>query len=147
MTVDNITENGQEGIDRSRLEACLSVFEALEELPSDHPDAVRVRRATARLFKAVKQRRREERRDAVLAADRAVTAATATGAPGRIDDETQGIPLRRRPRAGATAGTLLRARGLLHLQAALPRGRRLLPPALPGLRGAQPRRAATPAPT
>ena len=32
-------------------------------------------------------------RDTVLANDNAVTAATATGAPGRIDDETAGIPL------------------------------------------------------
>ncbi|MEU8217956.1 SDR family NAD(P)-dependent oxidoreductase [Micromonospora taraxaci] len=119
MTVDNITENGQkgldrergqQGIDRERLEACLSVFEALEALPSDHPDVVRVQRATARLYKVVKQRRREERRDAVLAADRAVTEATATGAPGRIDDETQGIPLASSV-AGETAGFLHNPRG------------------------------------
>ncbi|MEU7775975.1 SDR family NAD(P)-dependent oxidoreductase [Micromonospora taraxaci] len=119
MTVDNITENGQkgldrergqQGIDRERLETCLSVFEALEALPSDHPDVVRVQRATARLYKVVKQRRREERRDAVLAADRAVTEATATGAPGRIDDETQGIPLASSV-AGETAGFLHNPRG------------------------------------
>ncbi|MFK4246856.1 SDR family NAD(P)-dependent oxidoreductase [Micromonospora chokoriensis] len=119
MTVDNITENGQKGIDRERgqlgidrerLETCLSVFEALEALPSDHPDVVRVQRATARLYKVVKQRRREERRDAVLAADRAVTEATATGAPGRIDDETQGIPLASSV-AGETAGFLHNPRG------------------------------------
>ncbi|NYH40533.1 NAD(P)-dependent dehydrogenase (short-subunit alcohol dehydrogenase family) [Micromonospora jinlongensis] len=110
MTVDKITENGQDGIDRSRLEACLSVFEALEALPSDHPDVVRVQRATARLYKVIKQRRREERRDAILAADRAVTEATATGAPGRIDDETQGIPLATSV-AGETAGFLHNPRG------------------------------------
>ncbi|SIM60922.1 SDR family NAD(P)-dependent oxidoreductase [Micromonospora cremea] len=110
MTVDNVTENGQSGIDRSQLETCLSVFEALEALPSDHPDVVRVQRATAKLYKVIKQRRREERRDAIVAADRAVTAATATGAPGRIDDETQGIPLAS-PTAGATAGVLHNPRG------------------------------------
>ncbi|MEU8423242.1 SDR family NAD(P)-dependent oxidoreductase [Micromonospora sp. NPDC048835] len=110
MTVDSITENGQDGIDRDRLEACLSVFEALEALPPDHPDVVRVQRATARLYKVIKQRRREERRDAVLAADRAVTEATATGAPGRIDDETQGIPLASTV-AGETAGFLHNPRG------------------------------------
>ncbi|MET7962245.1 SDR family NAD(P)-dependent oxidoreductase [Micromonospora zamorensis] len=110
MTVDKLTENGQLGIDRSRLEACLSVFEALEALPSDHPDVVRVQRATARLYKVIKQRRREERRDAILAADRAVTEATATGAPGRIDDETQGIPLATSV-AGETAGFLHNPRG------------------------------------
>ncbi|WP_433538438.1 SDR family NAD(P)-dependent oxidoreductase [Micromonospora sp. CA-249363] len=110
MTVDNIPDNVQDGIDRQRLETCLSVFEALEALPPDHPDVVRVQRATARLYKVIKQRRREERRDAILAADRAVTEATATGAPGRIDDETQGIPLAS-PTAGATAGFLHNPRG------------------------------------
>ncbi|MGW5559442.1 SDR family NAD(P)-dependent oxidoreductase [Micromonospora sp. NPDC003944] len=110
MTVDSIIENGQDGIDRDRLEACLSVFEALEALPPDHPDVVRVQRATARLYKVIKQRRREERRDAILAADRAVTEATATGAPGRIDDETQGIPLASSV-PGETAGFLHNPRG------------------------------------
>ncbi|MEH1167714.1 SDR family NAD(P)-dependent oxidoreductase [Micromonospora sp. CPCC 205539] len=110
MTADIMPENGQDGIDRSRLETCLSVFEALETLPPDHPDVVRVQRATAKLYKVIKQRRREERRDAIAAADRAVTAATATGAPGRIDDETQGIPLAC-PTAGTTAGFLHNPRG------------------------------------
>ena len=52
--------------------------------------------------------RRAERRAAVAAADRGVLAATATAAPGRIDDETRGIELT--SVAGATAGTLIRAR-------------------------------------
>ena len=37
--------------------------------------------------------RRRELRQAVIEADNAVVAATATGAPDRIDDETRGIPL------------------------------------------------------
>jgi len=49
--------------------------------------------ATAGIFKSVKKARRHAKRDAVAAADEAVIAATATGAPGRIDDETQGLPL------------------------------------------------------
>ncbi|WP_431922484.1 SDR family NAD(P)-dependent oxidoreductase [Micromonospora wenchangensis] len=114
MTVDNVgqpvPDAGTPGVDQGDLAAALRVFAALESLPSDHPDVVRVQRATARLFKMVKQRRREERRDAVLAHDRAVTAATATGAPGRIDDETKGIPLAS-PTAGDTAGTLINPRG------------------------------------
>ena len=65
-----------------------------EQLPVEHPDAVALRRATAGLFKTAKLQRRRERREAVLANDKAVTEATATGAPGRIDDETAGIPLR-----------------------------------------------------
>ena len=97
-------------IDPADLEACLRVLAAIDALPVDHPNAIEVRRATAGIYKSVKERRRAERRDAVLAADAAVTAATATGAPGRIDDETRGLPLASGT-FGATAGTLLRARG------------------------------------
>jgi NAD(P)-dependent dehydrogenase (short-subunit alcohol dehydrogenase family) len=96
-------------IDPHDLETCLRVLAEVDNLPVEHPDAVAVRRATARVFKAVKQRRRTERRQSVTEADRVVTAATATGAPGRIDDETAGIPLVSTA-PGATAGTLLRAR-------------------------------------
>ncbi len=98
-----------DGIDPDALENCLRVLSAAEALPPEHPDAVAVRRATASLFKAVKERRRVERRTAVLAADAALTAATATGAPGRIDDETAGLPLR--PAVdGSSAGTLAQPR-------------------------------------
>lgn len=96
-------------IDPEKLRACLEVLSEVRSLPPEHPDAVAVRRATAGVFKAVKQARRHARRDAVAEADRAVIAATATGAPGRIDDETQGLPLVSTA-AGATAGTLLRSR-------------------------------------
>src|SRR4051812_25889901 len=65
--------------------------------------------ATGKLFKTVKRQRRADRRSFVKANDEAVTSATATGAPGRIDDETRGIRLR--PRVdGEQAGTLLRPR-------------------------------------
>ncbi|MEV0392481.1 SDR family NAD(P)-dependent oxidoreductase [Polymorphospora rubra] len=100
---------GSAGIDPADLEVCLRVLAAVDDLPVEHPDAVQVRRATARLFKTVKKHRRRDRREAVLAADEAVTAATATGAPGRIDDETKGIPLAS-PTSGASAGRLLRPR-------------------------------------
>jgi NAD(P)-dependent dehydrogenase (short-subunit alcohol dehydrogenase family) len=96
-------------IDADHLETCLRVIAQAQELPAEHPDAIAVRRATAGLYKAVKLARRAERRAAVLANDEAVTASTATGAPDRIDDETQGLPLATRA-AGATAGTLVRAR-------------------------------------
>src|SRR3984957_8491493 len=85
------------------------VLADIESLPPEHPDAVAVRRATAGIFKAVKKARRHAKRDAVAAADHAVTAATATGAPGRIDDETAGLPLVSTA-VGASAGTLLRSR-------------------------------------
>jgi NAD(P)-dependent dehydrogenase (short-subunit alcohol dehydrogenase family) len=97
-------------IDPQRLADCLAVIREAEALPPEHPDAVAVRRATAGLFKTVKMQRRRERRDAILAADNAVTAATATGAPGRIDDETAGIPLRSST-VGASAGVLRQPRG------------------------------------
>ncbi|HWT95245.1 MAG TPA: SDR family NAD(P)-dependent oxidoreductase, partial [Solirubrobacteraceae bacterium] len=100
------------GIDPARLEAALHVLAEAEQLPLDHPDALRIQRATASLYKTVKVRRRHEKRAAISANDAAVTAATATGAPGRIDDETAGIPLLSASvEAGArTAGTLLKAR-------------------------------------
>ncbi|HVK19935.1 MAG TPA: SDR family NAD(P)-dependent oxidoreductase [Actinokineospora sp.] len=97
------------GIDPDRLKACLAVLAEVNELPPEHPDAVAVRRATAGVYKSVRQRRRSAKRAAVTEADRAVTHATATGSPDRIDDETQGIPLVSNT-VGASAGTLLRSR-------------------------------------
>jgi NAD(P)-dependent dehydrogenase (short-subunit alcohol dehydrogenase family) len=96
-------------IDPDKLATCLQVLAEVDALPPEHPDAIAVRRATARMFKAVKKARRDAKRDAVAAADQAVVAATATGAPGRIDDETQGIPLVSAAK-GASAGTLIRSR-------------------------------------
>ncbi len=96
-------------IDPDKLATCLQVLAEVDSLPPEHPDAVAVRRATAHIFKAVRKARRNAKRDAVAAADNAVIAATATGAPGRIDDETQGIPLVSAT-VGASAGTLLRSR-------------------------------------
>ncbi|MFC7534363.1 SDR family NAD(P)-dependent oxidoreductase [Actinoplanes sp. GCM10030250] len=98
------------GVDQERLAACLAVLAEIEALPVEHPDAVLVRRAVGGLFKTAKLQRRRDRRDAVLANDREVTESTATGAPGRIDDETAGIPLRSSVR-GASAGVLKQARG------------------------------------
>ncbi|MEZ0384003.1 SDR family NAD(P)-dependent oxidoreductase [Mycobacterium sp. pW045] len=97
------------GIDPQKLATCLQVLAEVDALPPEHPDAITVRRATARMFKALKKERRTARRDAVAAADNAVIAATATGAPGRIDDETQGIPLVSATK-GTSAGTLIRSR-------------------------------------
>src|SRR5205085_6955167 len=97
------------GIDPAKLATALEVFRELDDLPVDHPDALAVRRATARLFKTVKVRRRKDRHNERLAADSAVTAATATAAPDRIDDETRGLPLTTSTTA-PVAGTLHRAR-------------------------------------
>ncbi len=95
------------GVDPADLATCLRVFKQLDDLPVEHPDAIAVRRATAGLFKSVKKRRRIERRQEVMASDNAVIAATATGSPERIDDETQGLPLVSNAQ-GASAGKLIR---------------------------------------
>ncbi|MBX3092142.1 MAG: SDR family NAD(P)-dependent oxidoreductase [Cryobacterium sp.] len=81
----------------------------MDELDEEHPDFIAVRRATARMFKAVKKNRRLEKRAVIAHADREVVAATATGAPDRIDDETRGIPLATRV-AAPSAGELRRPR-------------------------------------
>ncbi|MFG2289580.1 SDR family NAD(P)-dependent oxidoreductase [Streptomyces sp. NPDC048595] len=93
MTVTKTGRADGAGIDSERMAVCLSVLEELDALPLDHPDAIAIRRATAGIYRKVKQRRRQERRAAKTANDKAVTAATATGAPDRIDDETQGLAL------------------------------------------------------
>ena len=134
------------GVDPADLEVCLRVLGEVQALPVEHPDAVAVRRATGSLYKTVKEQRRAQRRAAVLAADAAVTAATATGAHGRIDDETAGLPLR----AGVDGGQRRDARAgarVLRLQAPLRRGRRAS--ITSSVRTARPAtaRAATPAPT
>ncbi|WP_142120567.1 SDR family oxidoreductase [Rarobacter faecitabidus] len=87
----------------------LRVLEEIGRLPSDHPQLAAGRRAASNLFKAAKKQRRGERRDAINSADRAVIESTATGSPGRIDDETRGIPLVSNAK-GAIAGRLLKAR-------------------------------------
>jgi len=109
-----LTGAGQTGTEAPEISAadlalCLHVLAQADQLPSEHPDAVAIRRATARIFKGVKEKRRAERRDKVLANDRAVTALTATGAPERIDDETQGLQLVSNA-SGALAGRLLQPR-------------------------------------
>ncbi|MGW7001572.1 SDR family NAD(P)-dependent oxidoreductase [Streptomyces sp. NPDC054933] len=98
------------GLDPERLRLCLDIIAELDELPLDHPDAITVRKAVAHIFRTVKQRRRQERRARKTANDRAVTAATATGAPGRIDDETAGVFGLTTPTTTEIAGILERPR-------------------------------------
>ncbi|WP_431952567.1 SDR family NAD(P)-dependent oxidoreductase [Actinacidiphila sp. bgisy167] len=101
--------DGVPGIDPARLELCLSVLKQLDDLPLDHPDAITVRKATAGIYRTVKQRRRQERRSAKTSHDKAVTEATATGSAERIDDETQGL-LPSSSATGEIAGILQRPR-------------------------------------
>lgn len=98
------------GIDPERLAVCLSVLEELDDIEVDHPDAIKVRRATSHIYRTVKQRRRQERRAAKTAHDRAITEATATGSAERIDDETEGILPSSKVEEGRVAGILQRPR-------------------------------------
>ena len=103
---DNVAADG---ISPEELETTLRVLGGMHLLDDEHPDFVAVRRATAGMFKAVKNHGRREKRAAIIAADRAVVAATATGAADRIDDETRGIPLVATLEV-PSAGTLLKSR-------------------------------------
>ena len=104
------TDSQPSGIDPAELATTLAVLARMAEVDQEHPDFITVRRATAAMFKAVKKERRREIRETIADADRAVVAATATGAPDRIDDETRGIPISTSTTA-PTAGTLIKARG------------------------------------
>ncbi|MFJ1455527.1 SDR family NAD(P)-dependent oxidoreductase [Nocardia sp. N2S4-5] len=103
------TASPEPAIDPADLAACLRVLDLAAQLDKEHPDSIAVQHAVGHMFKKLKQRRRVAARDAKSAADRAVVAATATGSPNRIDDETAGIPLSPNS-TGATAGTLVRPR-------------------------------------
>ncbi|CAN5421066.1 SDR family NAD(P)-dependent oxidoreductase [soil metagenome] len=97
------------GLDAADLEVTLRVLAELAKMDNEHPDFVAIRQATAAMFKAVKRERKLDARARIQENDRAVVAATATGAPDRIDDETRGVPI-----SGAatqsSAGVLLKAR-------------------------------------
>ena len=80
-------------IDPAELEIALRVLAAAQNLDPEHSDHTALRRATSSMFKAQKRERRRTKRETIAAADRAVIAATATGAADRIDDETRGLPL------------------------------------------------------
>ncbi|MEV0093903.1 SDR family NAD(P)-dependent oxidoreductase [Streptomyces sp. NPDC050738] len=110
MTVTEDSQDFGPGIDPERLALCLSVLDELDTIDVDHPDAIAVRRATAGVYRTVKQRRRQDRRAAKTANDKAVTEATATGSAERIDDETAGILPSSVTDAGRIAGILQRPR-------------------------------------
>ena len=97
------------GIDPAELEITLRVLGQLSKVDREHPDFQTVRRATAKFFKDAKRERKLETRTRIQEHDRAVVAATATGAPDRIDDETRGIPISTATTA-PTAGVLKKAR-------------------------------------
>ena len=104
------TTTEQQGIDPADFATFLRVMDQVAVLPQTHTQHAAARRASSALFKAAKKHRRTERHRLQTTADAAVVAATATGSPGRIDDETNGLPLTSTS-TGAVAGTLRRARG------------------------------------
>ncbi|MEU3307013.1 SDR family NAD(P)-dependent oxidoreductase [Nocardiopsis sp. NPDC055551] len=106
---ETMTRVTADGIDPEELRRCLEVLAKAETLPPDHEDSLTLQRATSGLFKAVKERRRKERRAAEKLHDSSVMAATATAAPDRIDDETNGRALTSGS-TGALAGVLRKAR-------------------------------------
>ena len=87
------------GIDPEDLAVTVRVLQQLHHLPDDHPDIRTVKHAASHMYKASSASVVPASVRPSLAADRAVTEATATGSPMRIDDETQGIRWSRRCRA------------------------------------------------
>jgi len=96
-------------LDPAALAAALALIESANDLPEDHPDRVQLMHATAKLYKSVKKNRRAAAKERVRSADAAVIKATATGAPTRIDDETQGLTLISPTSTDRSAGTLSRS--------------------------------------
>ena len=65
MAIEDGRRSGS-AIDPEHLRICLQVLDQLHEVAEDHPDYLQVRRATAKMFKAVKKQRRLEIRAAVV---------------------------------------------------------------------------------
>ncbi|GAA1348595.1 SDR family NAD(P)-dependent oxidoreductase [Falsarthrobacter nasiphocae] len=110
MTDAPLTYPDAEPLDPEDVAACLRVLGRVHEFPEDHPDFVAVRRATGKMFKAVKKYRRDIARSSVRDHDREILEATATASPERIDDETRGSQLTSRATT-RVAGHLKVARG------------------------------------
>lgn len=90
------------------LTLALDVIAQAGSLPAEHPDRVALMHATAKMFKTLKKNRRLEAKQKVAQHNLAIINATATGAPTRIDDETEGLDLSSTA-TGRLAGTLSRA--------------------------------------
>ena len=86
LTADPTAAAAPAELTPAEIAACLKVLNSIHVYDEEHPDYVSVRRATGKMFKAVKRHRRVTKRDLIAEADRAVIAQTATAAPDRIDD-------------------------------------------------------------
>ncbi|MGO1384449.1 MAG: SDR family NAD(P)-dependent oxidoreductase [Arachnia sp.] len=109
MSSDPLDPSTAARIDPDDLATTLRVLAALSEFDEHDPDACAVRHATSKMYKSFKMTRRRTKRARIADADRAVIAATATGAPTRIDDETAGHHLSSAAES-SVAGELLVAR-------------------------------------
>ena len=92
------------------LETALKVLGQVHRLDAEDERHIAVRRATGKMFKSAKRHRKNEKRSAINAADRAVVERTATGSPQRLDDETLGLDLST-PTDEHTAGEYIKPRG------------------------------------
>ena len=97
-------------VDPDELATALKVLGQLPDLDPDDPAIQAVKRAASRMYKHVRKARRRDAKQPQVEHDEAILAATATGSPMRIDDETKGILLTVPP-VGTTAGELLKPRG------------------------------------
>lgn len=118
----------------------MRVLALAPSLEIDDPDFETLKRAASLMYKRLKKDRRNAKTWAERKADRQVIESTATGSPMRIDDETKGIPLVSNA-TGAFAGEPHQPARVLHLQERLHARRRLLPLALPRVRGSLARQA------
>ncbi len=109
LTDDGIDASGS-ALDPQDLETTLRVLAQLADLEPDDPAIQLVKRASSRMYKHIRKHRRRDAKQPQIDHDEAVLAATATGSPLRIDDETRGILLTVPP-VGTSAGELLKPRG------------------------------------
>ncbi len=93
VSAPNLPTEQSASLNPEALAAALRILEEANHLPADHPDRVQLMHATSKLFKTLKKVRRATAKQKVRAADTAVIEATATGAPTRLDDETEGLDL------------------------------------------------------
>ena len=103
-------DTSSSAVDATDLETTLRVLAELPELDPEDPAIQVVKRAASRMYKHVRTARRRDAKLPQIEHDEAILAATATGSPLRIDDETKGILLEVPP-VGTTAGELLKPRG------------------------------------
>ena len=118
-------------IDPEELAIALRVLATLSEVDEEDPDFLTVRHATAKMFKSVKVCAAPTSGHAIADADRAVIAATATGAPTASTTRRGASRLATRDRRHRPPASCSTPRACYICKQPLHAGRRVLPPALP----------------